>query len=331
MGLFSNQLLNVIEWNEDNENTIFYKWHNSEIKKGSHLIIRPGQDAIFLNSGRIEGIFKDEGNYDIETQIIPFLSTLKGFKFGFNSGMRAEVLFVNTKVFQTKWGTKGPINIPAQGMPGGLPIRANGTFSFCVKDYIKLIDNVAGVKSVYYVEDVKQRITAVIDQLLMKWISQVGKDMFNLQANSFDIAEGIKQDLNMKMFDTGITITDFNVMSFNYPENIQKVINQNAANSMIGDMGRYQQVAVANSMSNGTNSGSGVASDMVGVMMGMNAANQMINNMNASAAGTVPQQTAQDAGQVSGTVPVSAPKFCPNCGEKTTAAKFCTNCGYKLV
>ena len=57
---------------------------------------------------------KEEGSFDIESDIIPFLSTLKGFKFGFNSGMRAEVLFVNTKEFTVKWGTKNPISIPTQ-------------------------------------------------------------------------------------------------------------------------------------------------------------------------------------------------------------------------
>ena len=102
MGLkdvISGQLLNVVEWEEWREDMIFWKWTNREIKKGSKLIIRPGQDAIFLNNGKIEGVFTDDGEYDIESQIIPFLSTLKGFKFGFNSGMRAEVLFVNTKEF----------------------------------------------------------------------------------------------------------------------------------------------------------------------------------------------------------------------------------------
>ena len=77
MGLFSNQLLDVIEWNETRSDVIFWKWKNSEIKKNSRLIIRPGQDAIFLHNGRIEGIFTEEGNYEVETQIIPFLSTLK--------------------------------------------------------------------------------------------------------------------------------------------------------------------------------------------------------------------------------------------------------------
>ena len=89
MGLFSKQFANVVEWQEFRDDMIFYKWSNNEIKKGSRLIIRPGQDAIFMYNGRIEGIFKDEGDYDIESQIIPFLSTLKGFKFGVNSGMRA--------------------------------------------------------------------------------------------------------------------------------------------------------------------------------------------------------------------------------------------------
>ena len=72
MGLFSKQFANVVEWYEFRDDMIFYKWSNKEIKKGSRLIIRPGQDAIFLYNGKIEGIFKDEGDYDIESQIIPF-------------------------------------------------------------------------------------------------------------------------------------------------------------------------------------------------------------------------------------------------------------------
>ena len=73
------------------------KWTNQEIKKGSKLIIRQGQDAVFMFNGKVEGVFKDEGSFDIESEIVPFLSSLKGFKFGFNSGMRAEVLFINTR------------------------------------------------------------------------------------------------------------------------------------------------------------------------------------------------------------------------------------------
>lgn len=317
MGLFSGQFANVVEWEEFRDDMIFWKWCNKEIKKGSKLIIRPGQDAIFLFNGKIEGIFKDEGEYDIESQIIPFLSTLKGFKFGFNSGMRAEVLFVNTKEFQVKWGTKNAINIPAPNMPGGLPIRANGTFNFKVNDYVTLIDKVAGVKQQYLVEDVKERITAVLDQLLMKWISSQGKDMFNLMANSFDIGNGIKTDLDMQVGGNGLAITDFTIMSFNYPENVQNMINKNAEQSMIGDMNRYQQVAMADGMANGH--GSSAASDMAGMMMGMQMANQMMQNMNQNAA---PAQNAPTGAK---------PKFCGNCGQPTGDTNFCGNCGQKLV
>ena len=154
MGLFSKQLANVVEWNQVREDILFWKWSNKEIKKGSKLIVRPGQDAIFLYNGRVEGIFEDEGSYDIESEIIPFLSTLKGFKFGFNSGLRAEVLFINTKEHLVKWGTKNAINLPAPGLPGGMPIRAFGTFSCKIADHMVLSDKLAGIKQMYTVEDV---------------------------------------------------------------------------------------------------------------------------------------------------------------------------------
>lgn len=322
MGLFSREFSNVVEWEEFREDMIFYKWHNNEIKRGSKLIIRPGQDAVFMFNGKIEGIFKDEGDYDIESDIVPFLSTLKGFKFGFNSGMRAEVLFINTKEFTVKWGTKSAINIPTPQLPGGMPIRSNGTFTFKVNDYIKLIDKIAGVKDSYLVDDVKLRITAILDQLLMKWIVKEGKDMFNLQANSFDIAKGIKTDLDMQIFDTGISITGFNIMSFTYPEEIQDMITKNASHSMIGDMNRYQQASMTEGIASGKVRGGGVASDMAGMMMGMNMANQMMQNINTNT--TNPNSGNSNPG-------TAKPNFCPNCGQKTGEANFCPNCGQKLI
>lgn len=327
MGIFSGQFANVVEWEEFRDDMIFWKWTNREIKKGSKLIIRPGQDAIFLKAGRIEGIFKENGEYDIESQIIPFLSTLKGFKFGFNSGMRAEVLFVNTKEFQVNWGTKNPINIPAAGMPGGLPIRANGTFSFQVKDYVTLIDKIAGIKQSYLVEDVKERIITILDQLLMKWIVREGKDMFNLMANADAISKGIQGDLDTEIYGDGMTITRFHVKSFSYPDNIQKRINQNAEQSMIGDIGRFQQVSMTDGIASGNVHGGGMASDMAGMMMGMQMANQMMQNMNMN--GNAQNQTPQAQPQPG--TGGAKPNFCPNCGAKTGTGNFCSNCGAKLV
>ena len=294
MGLFGGQFSSVVEWKEYSDDIIFWKFPSSEIKKGSRLIIRPGQDAIFMYNGRIEGIFREEGNFDISSDIIPFLSTLKSFTFGFNTPLRAEVLFINTKEFTVKWGTKNAINLPVQGLPGGMPIRAFGTFSFKVSDEQVLIDKIAGIKSEFNVEDIKERVMSMLDMLMMKWISKEGKDMFNLQANAYDIGKGIASDLDMEMVKIGIAITSFTIQSVSYPEEVAKM-QQKAAGNMAG-----MQMGMA-----------------MGQMMG-----QMMNgNMHNNA------QQNQAAPSSNGTVP----KFCPNCGTPTNGARFCSNCGTKLA
>lgn len=328
MGLFNNQLCNVVEWTNFNENTLLWKWNNGEIKKGSKLIIRQGQDAIFMYNGRVEGVFEDEGNFDIESQIIPFLSTLKGFRFGFNSGLRAEVLFISTRECTVKWGTKNAISIPAPqlNLPGGMPIRAFGTFNCKVSDALVLIDKIAGVRQ-FSVNDVKERVTAALDQLLMKWIVREGKDMINLQANAYDISRGICEDLDMEMRKIGIAITGFMIQSISYPDSVRKMQEKAASQAMVGDMGRYQQMAVTDAMSasagqGGSSSMGNMAASMAGMRMGMEMADQMVQQMHQ-------QPADQQAAPVSGNGMV--PNFCPNCGAKTNGANFCSNCGQKLI
>ena len=323
MGLFGNQFANVIEWTEYRDDVIFWKWANKEIKKDSRLIVHQGQDAIFLYNGKIEGIFTDEGSYEIESDIIPFLSTLKGFKFGFNSGLRAEVLFVNTKLFNIKWGTKNAISLPAPGLPGGMPIRAFGTFDVKINDYLHLIDSLAGVKQIYTINDIRDYVISILDPLLMKWISREGKDMFNLQMNSQEISNGIKTDLDMELLKIGLTVTAFNCSNFSYPQEVQAMQAKVASQSMVGDMNRYQQFAMTDAISNGGGHGSNAAVDMASMQMGMMMGQQIVNNM-------VAQNQSMNTNNVQPQAGV-APKFCPNCGTPTNGGKFCTECGQKLV
>ena len=320
MGLFSNQFSNVIEWEEFRDYMLFWKWDNKEIKKGSRLIVRMGQDAIFMYNGKIEGIFKDEGSFDIESQIVPFLSTLKGFKFGFNSGIRAEVLFVNTKELTVKWGTKNAINIPSPNLPGGMPIKSFGTFCCKVSDYEVLIDKIAGVKKQFTIDDVKERIMSMLDQVIMKWIVREGKDLFNLQANAYEISKGIQEDLDMEMEKIGIAITNFSISSVSYPKEIQDMANKAASQSMIGDINKYTQVAMADSLSKG-NSGGSVAGDMAGLQVGMMMGQQIVNNMNNKPQNNENKQNVSEGKKMN---------FCPNCGTKNEGSNFCPNCGTKL-
>ena len=320
MGLFSNQFSNVIEWEEFRDDMLFWKWDNKEIKKGSRLIVRMGQDAIFMYNGKIEGIFKDEGSFDIESQIVPFLSTLKGFKFGFNSGIRAEVLFVNTKELTVKWGTKNAINIPSPNLPGGMPIKSFGTFCCKVSDYEVLIDKIAGVKKQFTIDDVKERIMSMLDQVIMKWIVREGKDLFNLQANAYEISKGIQEDLDMEMEKIGIAITNFSISSVSYPKEIQDMAIKAASQSMIGDINKYTQVAMADSLSKG-NSGGSVAGDMAGLQVGMMMGQQIVNNMNNKPQNNENKQNVSEGKKMN---------FCPNCGTKNEGSNFCPNCGTKL-
>ena len=322
MGFLKNQFSSVIEWNENGAGVLFYKFQNQEIKKGSRLIIRPGQDAIFLYNGRVEGIFEEDGDYDIESDIIPFLTTLKSFKFGFSTSLRAEVLFINTKELLVKWGTKNAINLQAPGLPGGMPIRAFGTFNCRVAQHDVLIEKLAGIRQTYTVNDVKERIIASLDQLLMSWISREGRDMFNLQADARNIAKGIESDLDADMRTLGIAISGFTIESFSYPEEIRKMQEKAAAQAMVGDMNKYTQMAAADAIGKG-GGGAGMASDMVGLQMGMAIGQQMVNQMNMG--GTANKMQGQQATQAG-----AGPKFCPNCGTPTTGTKFCGNCGNQL-
>ena len=115
----------------------------------------------------------------------------------------------------------------------------------------------------------------------------------------------------MELLGIGLTITDFRISEFTYPENIQKRADQAAEYSMIGDMNRFQQVNMVDSMARGGRTGTAGsnATDMANAMVGM-----QMNNAATQTAGT-------------GT----APKFCPNCGQPTNGAKFCGNCGTKLI
>lgn len=330
MGLFSNQLANVVEWEEYRDDVLFWKWSNDEIKKGSKLIIRQGQDAIFMFNGKVEGIFQDEGSYDIETQIVPFLSTLKGFKFGFNSGMRAEVLFINTKQFNIKWGTPKPIRIQAPGLPGGLPIRANGTFDVKIGDYLVFIEKIAGVKKQYTITEVRELMQSMLSGLLIRWISKVGQDIFNLQANIIEIQNGVKEDLDMEFVKIGLSVVNFRIDEFSYPENITKRADQAAEYTMVGDMNRFQQVSMVDAMTRtgntGTQNGTNMMNTMMGAQMGMMMGQQMMNNMNAMNNMNNMNQGGQPAQNAGGAIP----KFCPDCGTPTNGNRFCGNCGKQL-
>ena len=237
-----------------------------------------------------------------------------------------------------------------------MPIRAYGIYTCKVSDYNVLIEKVAGVQNTFTIDDVKARLSGSADQLLMKWIVKEGKDMFNLQANAYDIGKGIAADLATEFEQFGMTCTGFQIQSVSYPDNVREMQEKAAGQAMIGNLNAYTTIAMADGMANG-NGGAGnmagtMASMQVGMMYGQQMVNQMQQNQGAPAPNPFPEAEAKAEEAVPAAaaaveaaaapvaeaveaaapeVPANYPKFCPNCGTKTEGWKFCPNCGAKLA
>ncbi|MDL2263769.1 SPFH domain-containing protein [Synergistaceae bacterium OttesenSCG-928-I11] len=319
----------TIEWEEFRDDVLFYKWPGNEIKKGSKLIIRTGQNAIFYSNGQIEGIFKDEGNFDIETQITPFLSSLKGvFSLRSDTGMRAEVYFVNAKQLLLPWGTRQRIMIPSPEVPSGIPVGCNGNLIVEFRDYLTFIKKVAGVKSTYSLDDISERLMGVLNPIIAECMlggqQQIGVNaLIGLQANSRALGKQMTAELDKELLDIGLGVASLNIQSINYPKEVQAMAEKVAAQSFVGDVGKYANIAMADSF--GKEGGGGAAAQMAQMAMGMQMGQQM-------AAGMQPPAQQQPA-QPSAPVPPAAPagdKFCPTC-RKMVATKFCPDCGTPTV
>ena len=321
MGWFG-QGKDTIEWEEFRPDVLFYKWKNKEIKKGSRLIIRPGQKAIFYDNGKVEGVFEEEGNFDIYSDIVPFLSSLSGIlSLRSDSGLRAEVYFVNAKELVVPWGTRQRIMIPTVEVPSGIPVGCNGNMIIEFRDYLTFIQRVAGVKSTYSLGDVSERLMGEMNSILPEIIldgGQIGVNaLVQLQSQQRRLGKRLAEELDKELFDIGLGVRDVNINSFSYPPEVQKMAEKAAAQSFV-DVNRYTQVSLADSFAQG--GGGGIAGAAAQMAMGMAMAQQMTGQMQN-----------QNQQQRTNPVPPMQPqgrRICTQCGQPLGAdARFCANCG----
>lgn len=316
----------TIEWEEFRDDVLFYKWKNKEIKKGSRLVIRPGQHAVFFAGGKIEGIFKEEGTFDIETQIVPFLSTLSGWTaLRGDSGLRAEIYFVNAKELLLPWGTRQRIMIPTIEVPSGIPVGANGNLVIEFRDYITFINKIAGVKSTYALSDISERIMGELGGIIAEAVlgnqGPIGINaLVSLQANSRSLAKKICEELDKELLELGLGARDVNIMSINYPEEVQKMAEKVAAQSFVTNTGKYATINMADGLSQpgGANNIGAMGAQMA---LGAQMAAQMANQMQSS--------QVQNQAQTNQQVP-AGDRFCPKC-RVMTSGKFCSECGTATV
>ena len=128
----SQEFIDIVEWIDTTNDTIVHRFerYQNEIKNNAKLVVREGQKAVFINEGQLADVF-NPGTYTLNTNNLPILTTLKGWKYGFDSPFKAEVYFVNTRLFtDEKWGTKNPVMLSDERF-GLTEIRAFGTYRKC--------------------------------------------------------------------------------------------------------------------------------------------------------------------------------------------------------
>jgi membrane protease subunit (stomatin/prohibitin family) len=293
MGIFDklkNEFIDIIEWQDNTQDTIVWKFprYQNEIKMGAKLTVRESQQAVFFNEGTIADVF-NPGMHTLQTQNMPILSTLQGWKYGFNSPFKADVYYVNTKQFlDNKWGTPNPIILNDDRF-GMIEIRAFGAFSFKISDAGKFVKEVSGTNGEYTTEGIVNQIKTII---ITKFTDAVGEGNIPIEkfaANMEELSKLGQDKLAADCAEYGVQITKFLVSNVSMPEELKKEIFEYSRLNKI-DMQKLTQFKAAKSietMAANEGVGGGMMGAGMGMAMGMNMGNMMgsaMGNMNQGAA-----------------------------------------------
>jgi hypothetical protein len=294
MGLFDklkNEFIDIIEWVDSSNDTIVWKFprFQNEIKMGAKLTVRESQVAVFMNEGKIADVFQP-GMHTLETQNMPILSTLKGWKYGFNSPFKADVFYISTKQFiDQKWGTKNPITLSDPRF-GFIELRSFGSFAFRVTDGGKFIKEIAGTNENFSTEEVAEQLRSMIVSKFSDALGEGNIPVEKLAGNTDELSKLGKEKLNEDFLEYGLTITKFLVENISMPEELKKeIFNYSRLHAI--DMNKLAQFNTANAIGDAAkNQGLGGAGVGMGVGMGMGnmVSNMMNNNMNTQNQNSMP-------------------------------------------
>jgi membrane protease subunit (stomatin/prohibitin family) len=184
------ELVDIIEWIDDDRHTLVWRFprYQNEIKNGAQLIVRPGQLAIFVHRGQIADVF-EPGNYALKTDNLPVLSTLQGWKYGFNSPFRSEVYFVSTRqITDLKWGTPNPIMLRDADF-GPIRLRAFGTYVLKATDPKALLKELVGTDGVVEADEVSELMRSIIMTAFADMLGEQKIAALDLAANYREMSE----------------------------------------------------------------------------------------------------------------------------------------------
>jgi membrane protease subunit (stomatin/prohibitin family) len=282
MGIFDkirNEFIDIIEWKDATNDTLVWQFprYQSEIKMGAKLTVRESQVAIFLNEGTIADVFRP-GMYTLETNNLPVLSTLKGWKYGFNSPFKADIYFLSTRQFtDQKWGTKNPIILDDSRF-GMIEIRAFGTYTFQINDPTMFIRQISGTNSSFAAEDIAGQLRSLI---INKFTDAVGEGNIPIEkfaANIEELSEIGQNKLNDVFESYGLKILRFIVENVSMPEELKKEIFEYSRLNKI-DINKLTQLKAAKSIEQAATNQNSTMGAGVGMGMGFGMGNVMTNAM----------------------------------------------------
>ena len=294
MGLFEKlkgELVDIIEWIDDSRSLLAWRFprYQNEIKNGAQLIVREGQRAVFVYRGQLADQF-EPGAYELKSENLPILSTLQGWKHGFDSPFRSEVYFINTRpVTGIRWGTPQPVTVRDPDFKM-VQVRANGLVVVKIDDAEIFLREVIGTDSAVEADEISELLRRIISMAFSDMVMATGLGAIDLQARQVELSGKLAEFVAERVDDEfGLAIPEI-TMNISLPDEITAAMTRGVARGVEEsgyvenvDLGKLQQARAADAMlAAAQNEGGSVMGDMM--QMGMGAA--MAANM-ASQMGTM--------------------------------------------
>lgn len=326
------QFIDVIHWTESEDGVLAWRFpmQDMEIQNGGQLTVRESQMAVFVNEGRIADVFSP-GLYTLTTRTLPLLTNLMNWDKEFLSPFKSDVYFFSARVqVDQHWGTATPITIRDPEF-GAVRLRAYGIYAYHIADPRIFYNKVSGTREIYRVDELEGQLRNTIVGRIADTFASSKIPFLDMAANQVAVGQKISEQMKPAFADFGLALDSFVVESLSLPDELQKILDQRISMGMIGDMGRYTQFEVAQSMPiAAANEGGGAAGVGVGLGAGLTMAQQMMSAMKPAPAGAAPQAAAPQgaAGQGPAAPPAADSKFCMSCGKPMPRqARFCPECG----
>lgn len=278
------EFIDIIEWTDDTSDTMIWRFprYNSEIKNGAQLTVRETQVAVLVNEGQFADVFQP-GRHELTTSNMPILTTIRGWKYGFNSPFKVDVYFVNTKQFlNQRWGTANPIMMRDPEF-GPIRLRAFGSYNFRVQeDPIPFIKNVAGTSGEFTTEGISEQLRNFVITKFTDYLGESKIAALDLAANMNEFSQELTIGLKDEFAEYGIELTRFLVENISLPEAVEEALDRRTSMGVIGNMTAYTQMQFADSLKDSANNpagGGNLAGDAMGAGIGLAMAGQMAGQM----------------------------------------------------